>query len=474
METTPSDVIDSKPIKTTDAQAEMSTETGSQSGTSSEVDAVTKSEVMKKADELLAQGKRNMVCGEVPKAVNLFEEAVKLLVKSFGEMSRDCADAYFNCGSALLELCRMETNVLGTALDGVEVEEEKDEAESEQFEKPPADDAEIVKNGTAEGEDTAEDAEDAEDTTEDQEDAESENEENGAEDKDGDAVGNFQLAWEYLDLAKVIYCKKEEKNDQLKAAECLIKLGELSMETEQYETASKDLESALNIQKKYLSEDDRIIAETHYQLGLAFGLGKEFEKAIEQYQSAIKVIEAKIVSLTKLVEAQEVDAENKENRETDDLSKYKEEIKELKDLIPEMLNKIEDTRVEQKDMDKMKDMAREMLGLSGTSKGFGSPKKTEASGASSASRADVDENGEKKASDIAHLVRKKRKPEESISAEHEVKKIRQENDKGDMGASEASGASSVVENGQMNGHVNGHASPTKSSEPATLAEPMAT
>merc|ERR1712241_804945 len=70
---------------------------------------------------------------------NVFEEAVKLLVKNCGEMSRDCADAYFHCGSALLELCRMESNVLGTALDGVNVEEEKEEKENEQFEKPPAD-----------------------------------------------------------------------------------------------------------------------------------------------------------------------------------------------------------------------------------------------------------------------------------------------------------------------------------------------
>merc|ERR1712142_556056 len=104
------------------------------------MNATDKVEIMKKADELVVQGKRNMVCGEVPKAVNNFEEAVKLLVSNCGEMSRDCADAYFHCGSALLELCRMESSVLGSALDGVDIEEEKDEKESEQFEKPPADD----------------------------------------------------------------------------------------------------------------------------------------------------------------------------------------------------------------------------------------------------------------------------------------------------------------------------------------------
>lgn len=166
------------------------------------------------------------------------------------------------------------------------------------------------------------------------------------------------------------------------------------------------MQSALKIQQKYLPADDRLIAETHYQLGLAYGLSKDFKLSIEHYQLAISTIEAKIASLTKLVDEQEINADNKENHETDELKKYKDEIKELQDLIPEMRNKIEDTQVEATDMEKMKEVAKEMLGLSGTTKGFGSPTKKADFGAASAG-ADVDENGEKKASDIAHLVRKK-------------------------------------------------------------------
>uniref|UniRef100_A0A2C9KHU1 Tetratricopeptide SHNi-TPR domain-containing protein n=1 Tax=Biomphalaria glabrata TaxID=6526 RepID=A0A2C9KHU1_BIOGL len=556
----------------------------------SAVDSVEKLEVMKKAADLLAQGKRNMLCGEVPKAVNLFEEAVQLLVKECGELSRDCADAYFSCGSALLELGRMETNVLGTALEGVEVEEEKEEEESEQFEKPPAEDDSVrqqlreevyeamaegerekdmqktdkeIKDGedggasqmetvtdenkdnvadksdlkesiTAAGdadkelkkeeipetnstvedkslteskinevkpadsntvadkdetkdqlekpkqeeemevveknsekseishkahEDAAQSAEAEKETAsenavdtamdidekkdvelEDESEADKDDEETeetvdeeeaveGDESADGEKdedVPNFQLAWEYLDLAKVIYLKNESKEDQLKAAECHLKLGEVSMETEQHTIAVEDLLSALKIQQKYLAPDDRLIAETHYQLGLAYGLGKEFKLSIEQYQLAISVIEAKIASLKKVLEDEQIDAENKENLETNpELKKFADEIKELQDLIPEMKNKTEDARIEENDLQKMKAIVKENLFPSGTTKEFGSPSKKSGGSVTSG---DVDENGERKASDIAHLVRKKRKPEEDTSApsEQEVKKIRQE------------------------------------------------
>jgi len=551
----------------------------------------------------MAQGKRNMVCGEVPKAVNLFEEAVKLLVKTYGEMSRDCADAYYHCGCSLLELCRMETSVLGSALDGVDVEEEKPVKESDQFETPPADDdverqklrdevyvamsteqrEELEKKdgkvadkegkseGTAEAKKDSESVEtestgkvnnletskdlnkssdsskleaekkdvpksgkdvesekdvktdtdkkdktekdagaekdekeinnteikdkettekgdekmeddtkepgSGEEETENDEESENDEEAEEKEEDEADDVSHFQLAWEYLDVAKVIYTKKEEKDDQLKAAECLLKLGELSMENEQHDTAATDMESALEIQKKYLSEDDRIIAETHYQLGLAYGLGKEFEKAIKQYQSAIGVIEAKIVSLNKLIEEKEVDADNKENKESDELMKYKKEIKDLKELLPEMRNKVEDTRVEQRDMDKVKEAAKELLGLSGgASKGFGSPtKKIPAS--SNGTKASVDENGEAKAASISHLVRKKRKPEEDESSMtvQELKKSRQEaavSEKEAAVCGKTNGTNGTNGHSEMNGHSksNGHTSDEKKSETTKAAD----
>ena len=70
------------------------------------------------AINMLAQGKRNLVCGEVPIAVNQLQEACKLLALKFGETADECAEAYFTYGKALLDLSRMESGVLGNALQG--------------------------------------------------------------------------------------------------------------------------------------------------------------------------------------------------------------------------------------------------------------------------------------------------------------------------------------------------------------------
>lgn len=94
-------------------------------------------EVTAEAIKILSQGKRNLVCGEVPTAVNQFQEPCKVLAKAYDETAKECAEAYFYYSQSLLDLARMETGVLGNALQGVPEEEEEEEASKsadEQFE----------------------------------------------------------------------------------------------------------------------------------------------------------------------------------------------------------------------------------------------------------------------------------------------------------------------------------------------------
>lgn len=52
-------------------------------------------------------------------------------------------------------------------------------------------------------------------------------------------------------------------------------------------------------QDKILEKDDRCLAETHYQLGVAHSFSDDFDMAVESFKVAVKVIELRICNLTK-------------------------------------------------------------------------------------------------------------------------------------------------------------------------------
>lgn len=243
---------------------------------------------------------------------------------------------------------------------------------------------------------------------------ESQEETEGGEKKENpDDISNLQLAWEMLELAKVIYLKEEDKKSKLKAAESFLKLGEISLETENYEQAISDFQECLKIQEAELEPDDRLLAETHYQLGLAHGFNKQYDESIDQYRKAIKVMEAKIGKLKKTVE-DGTQGKGKEPQAADDpIKAAQQEIKDLEEILPDIRGKIEDMEEEKKNIDELKSITKDTL-------------------AAVASELKPAESSEPKkaASDISHLVRRKRKPEEE-SAEADTKKTKQEEGSGD-------------------------------------------
>merc|ERR1719305_1715396 len=86
--------------------------------------ASSKIDSFEHAKELLAEGKRDLLVHAIPDAVSNCSKACEIMVKHKGEMATECAEAYFCCGKALLELSRVESGVLGNALDGVDMDAE--------------------------------------------------------------------------------------------------------------------------------------------------------------------------------------------------------------------------------------------------------------------------------------------------------------------------------------------------------------
>merc|ERR1712034_282075 len=143
-------------------------------------------------------------------------------------------------------------------------EEETDSTEDEGMEE--GDDSQ-----EEEGEDEKDADKSASETTTDVEKAGDTEEKKEAEEEE---PSNLQLAWEMLELAKVVYTKQIETGGdnkpemEEKLCSSILALGEVSIENENYSQAVEDIKLCLKKQEN-LPKDSRIIAETHYQLGVA-------------------------------------------------------------------------------------------------------------------------------------------------------------------------------------------------------------
>ncbi|XP_016346929.1 nuclear autoantigenic sperm protein isoform X4 [Sinocyclocheilus anshuiensis] len=247
------------------------------------------------------------------------------------------------------------------------------------------------KNGTEENEEPMEDGDEDEDE---EEDAEGETKDKDSEE---DEVGNLQLAWEMLEVAKVIYKRKDSKEDQLMAAQIYLKLGEVGAESGNYSQALEDFNECLTLQLKHLTSHSRLLAETHYQLGTTYSYTAQYSQAIEHFSNSIKVIESRLAMIQEVID------------KTEGAKEEKSELEELKQLLPEIAEKIEDAKESQRTAAAASEAIHQTLAGASTSSAF--PAENGGPSSSTASQIPVrpadGASSSKSASDISHLVRKK-------------------------------------------------------------------
>ncbi|XP_014233917.1 protein HGV2 isoform X1 [Trichogramma pretiosum] len=403
----------------------------------------------------MAQGRRSYLLSDFNSAVTFFGQACMLLSEKHGEVANELADPYLNYGRALLNLNREEQGVLGPNVPGTEdaEEEEVEEDGNEEKEETKTDDkAETNDDKVEASEDKVETSEDkvetsdekmetidekvetseekvetsddkptngekskeepeetdakpetSTDATDAKENGEaSHSEQNGegndSEDEDDDEnKSNLQLAWEVLELSKVIYSKLPDSESKL--AEIHRLLGEVAMESNNLDDAVNDLEKSLELYRGLTPKDSRCIADVLYQLGLASSLQNDFEKAIERFTESTDLIKGSIHDLQQdppIIFDSSINVEQ--------------ELKELKELLPEIEAKIADMREMDQNTAKavLENVKKYMSGE--TTNGAG-PSGAGSSGSSSASTSTA-----KEVKDISHLVRKsKRKNEDETS-----------------------------------------------------------
>merc|ERR1739838_453746 len=282
--------------------------------------------------------------GDLPSAVSYFAEACELLAAQFGYAAKECGESYYYYGKSLLELSRLESEVLENALEGVPAENDENSV-SYQFEDPEklsTDEKSKVQVKVAEAFDynfmtneiVREEAEMENAESESDEDAEVdeshekiETEAKNAEDAKNEVNSSMK---ESKDSGK----KEVEDEDNLQLAWEML---ELSIESENHQQAIEDLKLCLKMQEISglgVPKDARIAAETHYQLAMAHGYQGGFQEYIDSLKSAIYI-------LTERVKALWLKESSSSPRGKAEIIK---EIADLKVLIPEIQDKFYDIK----------------------------------------------------------------------------------------------------------------------------------
>ncbi|KLO12728.1 hypothetical protein SCHPADRAFT_904877 [Schizopora paradoxa] len=261
-------------------------------------------------EEAVAQAKRAFALRKFEQAVDHYATALEIMTKEKGDNAPEAADLYFSYGKALFENAVSQNAVLG-----------KEEAEDS-----------LIKDGSGEaGPSKGEGAPflsfsgdgDEEDASgEPEEDApvdlfaqaakaheEEEEEEKGGEEAavdDGEPEDDFNAAWEVLDLARTLYSKQQDDDFvKLKLADTYIALGDVSLETENFDQAITDYTSSVTLKSQLLPFSSRQVAEAHYKLSIVLDLKSgKLDQTIEHAEKALQSVEARLAELRSALSGQ--------------------------------------------------------------------------------------------------------------------------------------------------------------------------
>ncbi|XP_064385963.1 histone-binding protein N1/N2-like isoform X2 [Halichondria panicea] len=348
-------------------------------------------------EQCLEEGKKYLAAGYPAEAVESLQDACAILAEEYGQTAPELAEPYYLYGKALLELARSQSTVLGSGIPVPNKSSDSSDDEGDDEDAPETNGTNEATPSTvssttnigetpgpstgnereAPGPSTANEGEAPGPSTANEGEASGSNDTNEGEEDESD----LKLAWEILELARVICQKQNGEENKLKLSDVQLVLAEVSLENDQSDEAIADLNSCLQIRELFLEPHDRRLAEVHFNLGLAYILSKQPDLAISHFSSAKTVL----VKRRELLDGEMRGAEVSEERKM----AIKEEVSEITALLPDIKVKISDTQ-------EMKRMVedKENQTLAGEESGFS---------AVSSSAADFS----KPATDISHLVRKR-------------------------------------------------------------------
>jgi HAT1-interacting factor 1 len=190
-------------------------------------------------DPRLKQGRRFMNEKQYEDAISIFSSLLETCVEKDGdcEMSLNTAHAHYEYGNALLT--KEEENPSNDVLGNVE--------------RPPGQSAEDMGD---------------EEVGEDEDEDEQEGEEEGGDDNEPE--GDVQIAWEVLDLARMVFSKNRDAGKvDLLLSDVHTRLGDLMRFNGNSAGAISEYRQALEIRKAICEPHDRMISDVYFSLAVA-------------------------------------------------------------------------------------------------------------------------------------------------------------------------------------------------------------
>lgn len=392
--------------------------------------------------DLCAKGTAAYSHKEYEKAADLFAQAAEMQAEINGEMSPENAEILFLYGRSLFKVGQAKSDVLGTKAPAPTEEKNlKKERDAKTSSKNEGVAINIEEKEMEKAEEKVEGRKPLFQFTGDENfDEESDDEEDQDEEEEDD---DLAVAFETLDLARVLFDKRlatleetpetenkgretgngemhpEHRHVKERLADTHDLLTEIAWENEKYAQSVTDARKSLEYKKQLYKDDNEVVAEAHYKMSLALEFAsvtqseEEAQKAGGQEAIDMALREESATQLEHAIRCTKLNLKNKEVElatvhapEENEITRDR--ISEVKDVIAEMEQRLEDLRKPPIDLS--------AAIASGTSAAGGL---LGALAAGAVGSAQVEE-AKKNATDLSGLVRKKDRKTSLLSDDNAV------------------------------------------------------
>ncbi|TPX30939.1 hypothetical protein SmJEL517_g05595 [Synchytrium microbalum] len=298
--------------------------------------------------KMVSEAKKKATSSDWDSSLELFSTALEIMNQKYGELAPECADTYFLYGRTLLSAALSRKHGLGV-LDPTVVPDvvDQDNLESVQGNPFVEDD-----QGDWDGEgDTGLEETDKEGLGQAATAIKATNmpvegqpqEVSSAASTPADEKDDMELAFEILDICRVIYTKMDTPDAMAKLGDVKLMQGDITLDAGHYKQAIMEYAMAISL-KQVVNAPHRELAEAHYKLALPLEYEGQHEEAIKQIRLACTAVKQRIQLLNEELKGAgvEVDAKGKGKVAREGPDPINSEILEMESIVILLGNKIAD------------------------------------------------------------------------------------------------------------------------------------